>query len=361
MPVTLAAAGPSALWYLTRATGAVTLVLLTLTVALGIANSSRAQTQHWPRFVVEGLHRNVSLLAIAVLVVHILTTVLDPFAAISLLNSIIPFTGNYRPIWLGLGTLASDLLVALALTSIIRRRLGQRTWRATHWLAYLCWPVAVLHGLGTGSDARSWLGVLTAACVLSVMAAIWARAAYGWQGSAQARLAAVAASVGLPVLLAVWAAGGPLARGWAARAGTPLRLLAHTTGRHAAAASGGQNVALPSLPLSTTVRGSVSETQTSSGIEVNISLASPIAALAALDVRIYGSPIEGGGVAMSASSVSAGTAAQPSRFSGVVTGLDGNSISARIGSSSDGVLSLQLVVSLDPSTGTASGTMTATR
>src|ERR1019366_10198284 len=78
----LAAAGPSALWYLTRATGAVTLVLLPASVGLGIANVGRLQSARWPRFVVEGLHRHVSLLAIAVLAVHIVTTVLDPFASI---------------------------------------------------------------------------------------------------------------------------------------------------------------------------------------------------------------------------------------------------------------------------------------
>ena len=139
----LANVGPSALWYLTRATGAVALVLLTVSVALGVANIGRLQAAGWPRFVVEGLHRNVSLLALALLAVHILTSLLDPFAGIRLIDAIVPLTSVYRPLWLGLGAFASDLLIAIALTSVLRRRLGYGAWRATHWFAYLCWPVAV--------------------------------------------------------------------------------------------------------------------------------------------------------------------------------------------------------------------------
>ena len=173
--------GPSALWYLTRATGAVTLLLLTVSVVLGVATVGRLQTAGWPRFVVEGLHRNVSLLAILVLLVHIVTSVLDPFASIHLIDAVVPFTASYRPLWLGLGAFASDLLIAIALTSVVRRRLGHGAWRATHWLAYLCWPVAVLHTVGTGSDVKQvWLLALTAACIVAVIVAVWARIGFGW-------------------------------------------------------------------------------------------------------------------------------------------------------------------------------------
>ena len=96
----------------------------------------------------------MSLLVIVFLVIHIVTSVLDSFAPISLTAAVIPFVSSYRPLWLGLGTLSFDLILALAITSLIRRRLGYATWRAVHWLAYASWPVAVLHGLGTGSDTK---------------------------------------------------------------------------------------------------------------------------------------------------------------------------------------------------------------
>ena len=197
-------AGPSALWYLTRGTGAVTLVLLTLSVTLGVANVRRAHSGSVPRFVVDAIHRSVSLLALAFLAVHIVTAVLDPFAPIRLVDAVVPFVSAYRPLWLGLGAIASDLLIAVALSSVLRRRLGHRAWRATHWLAYACWPVALVHGLGTGSDAKTtWMLALTAACVLVVLAAVWVRAAAGWPDHVGARGAAVLASIAVPVALLI--------------------------------------------------------------------------------------------------------------------------------------------------------------
>ena len=92
------------------------------------------------------------------LAVHIVTAVLDSFAPISLLDAVIPFAGSYRPLWLGLGAVAFDLLLAVDDHQPARERLGHRAWRAVHWLAYACWPLAVVHGLGTGSDVhQAWM------------------------------------------------------------------------------------------------------------------------------------------------------------------------------------------------------------
>jgi sulfoxide reductase heme-binding subunit YedZ len=138
----------------------------------------RAQTEHVPRFVFDAVHRNASLLAIAFLFVHIGTSLLDGFAPIRLIDVAIPFGSAYRPLRLGFGAVAFDWLIAVALTSVFRRRLGYRGWRATHWLAYASWPVAVLHGLGAGSDTKTiWMLGLTGACVIAVVVAVFARAA----------------------------------------------------------------------------------------------------------------------------------------------------------------------------------------
>ena len=117
-------------------------MLLTVGLALGIANVRRAQTATVPRFVFEAVHRSASLLALAFLAVHVVTAVLDPFAPIRLIDALIPFVSVYRPIWVGLGAVASDVMIALIVTSLLRRRFGYRAWRATHWLAYACWPIA---------------------------------------------------------------------------------------------------------------------------------------------------------------------------------------------------------------------------
>ncbi len=137
MSSVFATTGPSAYWYLTRSTGAVALILLTLSFALGVVDVRRWSSETWPRFVVDSLHRNVSLLALAFLCLHILTAVLDSFAPISLVNAVIPFTGSYRPFWLGLGALSFDLILAVIITSLLRRRIGHSSL-ASHPLAHLC-------------------------------------------------------------------------------------------------------------------------------------------------------------------------------------------------------------------------------
>ena len=169
-------ASTPALWYLTRGSGAVTLVLLTATVVLGIANSARWATAGWPRFVTEGLHRNLSLLAVGFLALHVVTTVVDGYVPIRWLDAVVPFRSAYRPLWLGLGAVALDLLAAVLVTSLLRARLGHRAWRAVHWLAYGCWPVAFAHGLGTGSDpGRAWMLAVDVAAAGAVLAAGWWR------------------------------------------------------------------------------------------------------------------------------------------------------------------------------------------
>ncbi|HEY7831326.1 MAG TPA: ferric reductase-like transmembrane domain-containing protein [Solirubrobacteraceae bacterium] len=168
--------GPSIYWYLTRATGAVALVLLTMSLALGVMDTRRFNTTRWPRFVIDGLHRNASLLALVFLAVHIVTTVLDSFVSIPLSAAIIPFNNGYKTFWLGLGTVAFDLMLAVLITSMLRQRIGYGTWRAVHWCSYACWPIALAHTLGTGSDAsKAWLLVISIGCIATVLVAVLVR------------------------------------------------------------------------------------------------------------------------------------------------------------------------------------------
>ncbi len=174
----------NALWYLSRATGLVSLVLLTLTVLGGILVRRGVTPNRLPRFVMWGLHRNVALLSVAFLGLHIATVVLDSYVPINLLDAVVPFTSAYRPIWLGLGAVAFDLLLAVIVTSLLRARIGHRTWRAVHWLGYALWPTAVVHGLGTGSDVGNlWFLAVTVGCILAVGAAVTWRLSAAFQSS----------------------------------------------------------------------------------------------------------------------------------------------------------------------------------
>jgi methionine sulfoxide reductase heme-binding subunit len=161
--------GPT-LWYATRATGLVTVLLLTASVLLGILTTGRfAGNDNWPRFLTVGLHRNLALLTVTFLALHVGTTVVDQFVSIPLTAAFIPFASSYKAVWLSLGAVALDLLVALVATSLIRNRLGLRAWRWVHWAAYICWPVALAHGLGAGTDRGTiWVFLLTIACAAAV-------------------------------------------------------------------------------------------------------------------------------------------------------------------------------------------------
>ena len=172
--------GPG-LWYVTRATGLVSLVMMTVAVLLGLLVTANFTSARWPRYLTRGLHQNVSMVVLVFLALHIAATVLDTYTSISLAAAFIPFASSYKAAWLSLGAIALDLLIALTVTSLVRGRLGYRAWRRLHWLAYACWPVAVAHGLGIGTDRSvTWVIALTLGCVGCVAtAAAWRVRAMG--------------------------------------------------------------------------------------------------------------------------------------------------------------------------------------
>jgi sulfoxide reductase heme-binding subunit YedZ len=209
------------LWYTTRSTGLVALVLLTGSMALGLLSSIGVDRPSWPRFVTLALHRNVALLALTFTIVHVLTTVLDSFVSIPFPDAFIPFIANYRPFWVGLGAISFDLMIALVITSLLRARFGLRSWRLVHWSAYACWPVAVLHGLGTGTDTPvNWVLLLTVSCALVVAGLTLWRVVLSWPYRPVASGAGIVAVVLALVLGGAWLQTGPLAPGWSHRSGT---------------------------------------------------------------------------------------------------------------------------------------------
>jgi len=214
---------PKVLWYVSRATGLVCLILLTLSVVLGITAATRLASANWPRFVTQGLHRNVSLFVVILLAGHVTAVVVDDYVPIHVSDVIIPFQAGYRPFWLGLGVVSLDLLIALVITSLFRLRLGYGTWRVVHWISYASWPLAIVHGLGTGSDSRhTWVLGLTVGCAVAVLLAIAWRIVSGWPARAVLRVGAVMVTAFAVAAVVVWARQGPLAPGWGKRAGTPV-------------------------------------------------------------------------------------------------------------------------------------------
>jgi Ferric reductase like transmembrane component len=352
--------GPSAYWYLARGTGAVALVLLTASVVIGILGSVRFSAARWPRFAIESVHRDVSLLVLVVLVIHIVTSVLDGFAPITLLDGVVPFVSGYRPLWMGLGTLAFDLLIAIAVTSIVRRRLGYRAWRAVHWFAYASWPVAVLHGLGTGSDVKQWwMLALTVVCVVAVLAAVWTRIAHLSSQHAGLRAPATALAVITPIGLMIFTIAGPLQRGWAKKAGTPASLLGGSTAAVAGAGPGPASpLAASSLgrAFTASLGGNLSQAPAPGGSVVDISLSVSGQIRGRLRVRIAGQPI-GNGLSMTGSQVDLAVAGAPSVLQGKIDSLRGTAFSARVTDTQGTTVEIRADLQINDQTNAVTGTL----
>ncbi|HVB27561.1 MAG TPA: ferric reductase-like transmembrane domain-containing protein, partial [Mycobacteriales bacterium] len=341
-----ATVNPRALWYLTRGSGLVSLVLLTAVVMLGLLATGRWSRPGWPRFVTADLHRNLSLLTVVFVAVHVVTAVADSFAPISWLNAVVPFTGRYRPLWLGFGALASDLLLALIVTSLLRVRLGPRVWRGVHWLAYACWPVAVLHGLGTGSDTRiGWAQVATWGCVTAVVAGLGWRLLRDAAHRPGGRVAAAIATVAVALALGGVALAGPLSPGWARRAGTPTRLLAQSVSSVAVAArsaAGAASGAL-ALPYTGTFRGSITQSAQPDGTST-VRLVGSVSGVpaATLAILLEGQALDNGGVAMTASQVRLTPLGSAVSYSGAVVGLSQSTLEAQLSDAAGGSVLLRL-------------------
>ena len=183
----------SAFWYASRATGIVALLLLTTVLVLGILVNRQGRLPGLPRFAVTDIHRNLSLLSVAFIAVHVLTAVLDTFVSIPLAAGIIPFASGYERLWLGLGAISLDLMLAMIVTSLLRGRLNRVLWRAIHLLAYLSWPIAFAHSIGSSKDLQQgWMLSMAVGCALIVAAAvIWRLAHAARQVPRAGRVAAV--------------------------------------------------------------------------------------------------------------------------------------------------------------------------
>jgi hypothetical protein len=358
MPAAAVATATSPLWYATRATGLAALVLLTASVVLGVLTSVRFARPAWPRFVTVALHRNVSLLAVTFTGLHVVTTVTDPYASISVVSAVVPFTSPYRRIWLGLGAVAFDLLLAVLITSLLRVRVGLRAWRLVHWAGYLCWPVALIHAVGAGTDgAARWVLAGLAACAVAVAAAGAWRLAAGWPAHAAQRAGVAAAAVLFAIGAVVWMRAGPLSPGWARRAGTPAALLARSGGTGGVSGVRSGQSAFPAPPFQLPVAGTVTMANGPASGERTVTIAATSGTSARLRIVISGSAVAGG-VEMTRSQVSLGPPAAPARYAGRLVSLDGTAMQAIVTGAGQ---RLALAIDLAQSGSTVTGTLTAVR
>ncbi len=360
----LAASSGSALWYLARGTGLVSIVLLTIVMVLGVTEVQRWARDGWPRLVIAGLHKNVSLLVVAFLALHIVSSVLDPYVSISWVAAFVPFTSPYRPLWLGLGAVTFDLLLALVITSLLRGRIGHRTWRTIHWAAYASWPIAFVHGLGTGSDGRvGWVVVLDLVCLGAVLAAVIWRLAVGWERAPGRRAAGAVASAIAVIGVLGWVATGPSQPGWAAKAGTPTTASSSAGATDTGSAPGSADPSTPETslrpPFTAEFSGAVTQAGGGSTATVTVDGALSGGGVGSLKVVLKGTAISGGGVQMTSSTVTLTGTAPPVTYTGTVRSLKGGTIVAVVRSDSGSTMTLTMDLRVDDAAGTATGAVTA--
>ena len=338
------------IWDAARAGGLISYLLLTTAVALGLVLRNRWQSARWPRLVTNELHGYVSLLALIFIAVHVLAVAIDPFTHFGLAAVLVPLASSYRPVWMSLGIVALYLLLAVWISSRLRRRIGHRLWRQIHVLAFAVYAAATLHGLGTGSDTRTvWAAAIygTSVALVGSLLAVRLLAPAG-RDSVRRPLVAGAAAAAL-IAVAAWSLLGPFAAGWSSRAGGKAV--------HSAVASPQPSTGTPAVRVPTAVvqapftaryvgRLTVEPVNDSGRMTVRIDGKLSGVTRDHLEILIHGIPLEDGGVAMEQSRVRMGTTTP--LYQGEITSLDGTRLVAAVRSPRQQLrLGLVLTISQD--------------
>ena len=315
-------------WDAARAGGLISYVLLTTAVSLGLVLRNRWQSTRWPRLVTNELHGYVSLLALVFIAVHVAAVAVDPFTRFGLTAVLVPFASHYRPVWMGLGIVALDMLLAVWVSSRLRRRIGHRLWRQIHVLAFGVYGAATLHGLGTGSDTRTvWAGALYAASVGVVGSLLAVRLLAPSGRNARRRPLVAGASAAALLAVAAWSLGGPFAPGWSRRAGG-------TTARSAIASPPPRVLRRPTavvqVPFTARYAGRLTVEPVNDRGRLTVRIDGALSGVTTdhLEILIHGIPLEDGGVAMEQSRVRMGTTTP--LYQGEITSLDGTRLVAAV-------------------------------
>jgi hypothetical protein len=280
--------------------------------------------------------------------------VIDSFSPIRWLDAVVPFVSAYRPVWLGLGAVAFDLLIALVVTSLVRVRLGYRSWRAVHWLAYACWPVSVVHGLGTGSDTRAvWMLAIDAIAIGAVIGAVAWRVGRLRPARVIPRLAAVGASVACTAGVVLWLFAGPLQPGWASAAGTPVSLLHGGKTLSAVVGSTGASIEPLAFPAKANLNGTTQETNRDGVVTLDIRATSSGSTPLDIEIGLRGQS-NGSGLAVNEGAIRLGTADDPARYQGSVA-IDNGQIRARLTDAAGSVVDVTITLQIVDQAGTTQG------
>lgn len=175
------------LWFVSRATGTLSILLMTAVLVLGLVLSGARRSVGSRTTVVQGVHRSLALGMLTFLVVHIATAVAETYVHIDLISAVVPFTSPYARFTVGLGTLAVDILAAVIVTSLLRHRINERVWRIVHKASFVMWPMTVWHGISMGTSNEPLLLDTTIGCAVVGGAALLWRLLWSHRDSSRRR------------------------------------------------------------------------------------------------------------------------------------------------------------------------------
>ena len=361
----IAAVSISPLWYISRSAGYIGLVLLGVIGVLGIITAGNLKIAQGTKFIAPELHRSLSLLAIVVLAIHVGAAVADKYSFIGLKDVFIPFMSAYRPIWVGLGAIAVDLGIAVLATSLIRVKMGYRSWKVVHWASYPIFALSVIHGLGSGTDTSLWFSkfiylVVGGVLVLAIIARLLAHPDL----RIGKKVAFFGTSFLVPLAIVAWAVSGPLASNWPKRAQGGLKQAVLTSAQVTTAAAKSKQkitaVTAPPLQLSSTYTsdwsGSIDQSPSNAQGEIALRLMGKLAGSPGylLSVVLIGVPLDGG-VSMTSSLVEIASTSGSVVYKGSVTSLNGTTIVGQVSNASGQTLSFSASVSLGSNGASFSG------
>jgi DMSO/TMAO reductase YedYZ heme-binding membrane subunit len=162
-------------WYTARSGGIVAWALLATSVLWGLALSTKVlRGKPRPNWILD-LHRFLGGLALIFTGIHVVAILLDSFVHFGLVNVLVPFTGNWHPVAVAWGIIGLYLLAAIEVTSLARKHLSKKVWRATHYLSFPLFALTTIHALSAGTDRSTFIlrwGVIAVVIIVSALTAI---------------------------------------------------------------------------------------------------------------------------------------------------------------------------------------------
>lgn len=152
-------------WIASRSAGLISWTMLSLSIVWGLQLSTKTMKKAIKRPWLLGTHQTLGGLATVFLLVHTVTLLFDKFTNFNLIDLFVPFSSSWHPVWVAWGVVGAWMLIAVEVTSLIKKHLSKKVWHSIHMLSFLLWIVGTIHGFLSGPDSQTMIAIATATFV----------------------------------------------------------------------------------------------------------------------------------------------------------------------------------------------------